>query len=323
MRSWSGRIPPLFARREKKMMSEQVERRESMAMMPFDVPSEWNELGKAGNALTHIFKAIMVRGVDYGVLPGGNKPSCYKPGAELLSKYFNIRDEISEKTCDRQLTGENPYVSYTIRVSGFNGRGEKISDGEGYCSSLDPKYMKSMTTQMDRMRQKGDKVSMINMVAWIDNTILKMAIKRAYVDMILRATGASRIFTQDAEDMYDVIDGEVPPDIENSHRSQPAGNAGQKSSGSEEREMSAKQRDRIMEGLEGKMKKYGPLFVEYYGQKEPLFNAKVKLKDGKFVLNPTTVPEANTILQNIIWLDSEADADFQAWLKKRKAVLTA
>ncbi len=200
--------------------------------------------------------------------------------------------------------------------------GEKNSDGEGYCSSLDPKYMKSMTTQRDKMRQKGDKVSLANMIAWIDNTVLKMAIKRAYMDMILRATGASRIFMQEAEDMYDVIDGEGPPDSEIAHHNQSTAIAGQKSTGNDEREMPTKQKDRIMEGLEGKLKKYGPLFVEYYGQKEPLFNAKVKPNDRRFELYPTTVPEANTTLRSVIWLDSEADTDFQAWLKKKKAVIT-
>jgi hypothetical protein len=35
----------------------------------------------------------------------------------------------------------------------------------------------------------------------LDNTILKMAMKRAHIAATLNATGASRIFTQDVEDM--------------------------------------------------------------------------------------------------------------------------
>jgi hypothetical protein len=41
------------------------------------------------------------------------------------------------------------------------------------------------------------------------NTVLKMAKKRAYVDGILSATGASDIFTQDIEDMPNIVNGEA------------------------------------------------------------------------------------------------------------------
>jgi hypothetical protein len=41
------------------------------------------------------------------------------------------------------------------------------------------------------------------------NTVLKMAKKRAHVDAILTATAASDIFTQDIEDMPEVINGEI------------------------------------------------------------------------------------------------------------------
>lgn len=41
------------------------------------------------------------------------------------------------------------------------------------------------------------------------NTVLKMAKKRAHVDAVLTATAASDIFTQDIEDMPEVINAEV------------------------------------------------------------------------------------------------------------------
>jgi hypothetical protein len=58
------------------------------------------------------------------------------------------------------------------------------------------------------------------------NTVLKMAKKRAHVDAILTATGASDIFTQDVEDMPEVISQpvktETKPDIKQPQETQEA-----------------------------------------------------------------------------------------------------
>jgi hypothetical protein len=50
----------------------------------------------------------------------------------------------------------------------------------------------------------GDKVEHDNPADYY-NTVLKMAKKRAHVDAVLTATAASDIFTQDVEDMPEVI----------------------------------------------------------------------------------------------------------------------
>ena len=155
--------------------------------MPFDLPVSWRKYSQVGDVLTNLYKSIMVKGVDYDTLPGSNKPSCLKPGAELLSKVFNIRDEITGTECVEHMEGEHPYVQYRVKVTGYNGRGERISDGTGSASSLEPKYAKTMDTLLHKLQRKGENVSEINVLAGVQNTILKMAAKRAYIDMVLRA----------------------------------------------------------------------------------------------------------------------------------------
>jgi hypothetical protein len=57
-----------------------------------------------------------------------------------------------------------------------------------------------------RICELGEKVEHDNPADYY-NTVLKMAKKRAHVDAILTATAASDIFTQDTEDMTEVIPG--------------------------------------------------------------------------------------------------------------------
>ncbi|MFW7344422.1 hypothetical protein V0R37_23160, partial [Pollutimonas sp. H1-120] len=40
--------------------------------------------------LNQIFRNIMQKGTDYDTLPGTNKPTLLKPGAEMLRMAFNL-----------------------------------------------------------------------------------------------------------------------------------------------------------------------------------------------------------------------------------------
>lgn len=147
---------------------------------------------------------------DYGVIPGtGNKPTLLKPGAERLVKAFGCvaRYHIVEterdhnypvvwtkrkKVWDRQVRGKFSLAEehgtaeglyrYVVRAEIVTlDTSMIVGDGLGSCSTMESKYV-------DRPRDS-------------ENTVLKMAQKRALVAAVLNAFGLSDRFTQDVEDL--------------------------------------------------------------------------------------------------------------------------
>jgi len=131
----------------------------------------------------HAFQEVIQKAVkpghDIGIIPGTNKPTLLKPGAEKIVMMMGLssRYEIMDKVEDY----EKGFFSYNIRCT-LSRNGYDICEGVGNCNSRESKYV------------KADPYS-------IANTILKMAKKRAYVDAALSVASLSDIFTQDLEDM--------------------------------------------------------------------------------------------------------------------------
>jgi hypothetical protein len=166
--------------------------------------------------LDKFYKTLMQEGTDYGTLPGTPKPGLYKSGAELLRLRFNFNPEfkISKGLTDIQ----KGFIEYDITCSLYRD-GLLVAEGVGNANSLESKWRyrwvderelpkgtdkDSITTKWIKTKAGGSypKYRMENENPQdLANTILKMAKKRAFVDGILTATGASRIFTQDVEDM--------------------------------------------------------------------------------------------------------------------------
>ena len=71
---------------------------------------------------------------------------------------------------------------YEVQVTVYGADDKIVAEGIGSCNSTERKYL------------RGDFCTQLN-------TILKMAKKRAYVDAILTACHASKVFTQDVEDI--------------------------------------------------------------------------------------------------------------------------
>lgn len=126
---------------------------------------------------------ILKPNMDYGIIPGCRKPSLLKSGAEKLAAYFGFSTSISIE--NRFEDYSKRLVAYEVKVTVTNADGRVIAEGIGAANSQERKFL------------KGDFFSQIN-------TVLKMCKKRAYVDAILTATGASSIFTQDIEDISNV-----------------------------------------------------------------------------------------------------------------------
>ncbi len=151
--------------------------------------------------------------IDFGVIPGVDRPSLFKPGAEKLEKLYFYRHEkiLVEKIV-------NPdYIKYTYRTVVYNNASQVVATCEGTCNSHEKKYRYRWVSEKQATEEEkadgqrfkktgkyGDYFSYRienTEVADLENTIMKMAQKRSYVGAILEATNSSGRFTQDVEDM--------------------------------------------------------------------------------------------------------------------------
>lgn len=164
----------------------------------------------AQNDTRELIQATLQEDRDYGTIPGTKKPTLYKPGAERVNAAFGCAAQyrIIEKEIDhdrrnqftkrdwewhpqvrgkkvwgeeRQVESQGLYRYVLLCQLVHRESGVVIGEGVGSCSTMESKYI-------DRPRD-------------LENTVLKMAKKRAYVDATLTTFGLSEQFTQDVEDM--------------------------------------------------------------------------------------------------------------------------
>ena len=127
-----------------------------------------------------IMKAVMKGDEHYGTIPGTHKPTLLKPGAEKLAMTFRLAPAYEELSGCQE---HKDFIFYKIRCNLSSIQtGKFVGSGLGACNSREKKYHSSSPWD-------------------IQNTLYKMACKRALVAAVLNATAASDIFTQDLEDM--------------------------------------------------------------------------------------------------------------------------
>ena len=151
------------------------------------------EAGKRLENMQRFIASYMKEGEDYGVIPGaGTKKVLFKSGAEKLCDVFALAKEI--QISHRVEDFEKGFFHYEVKAILRNKSSRQIeAEGLGSCNSKERKYIKQ------------DPFS-------VNNTILKMAKKRALVDAVLSATRSSGIFTQDLEDLKDNAKEEDSPE---------------------------------------------------------------------------------------------------------------
>jgi len=95
------------------------------------------------NAVVEFVRTIMKRDVDFGVVPGTDKPTLLKPGAEKLTTFFGLskRFQIVEKIEDwtGQQHGGEPFFYYLYRCQLFHGE-TLIAEADGSANSFESKY---------------------------------------------------------------------------------------------------------------------------------------------------------------------------------------
>jgi hypothetical protein len=167
------------------------------------------------NLIQEVMQSVMKKDVHFGVIPGCQKPSLYKPGAEVLAMTFSIA--IKSETEDLSNYDEK---RYRVTCTAYSSNCSVLGSAVGECSSNEEKYKwrrpvceaEFEECPVDRKREKWTKNGKIKQIRTepsdLANTILQMADKRAYVSLVRKVTAASDIFTQDVED----IPEELRPD---------------------------------------------------------------------------------------------------------------
>lgn len=173
---------------------------------------------QAINKFQQIVHATMIRDLDYGVIPGTQKPTLLKPGAEKIAKLLGLADQY--EIMDKAEDWVKPFFRYLLKCKLIHvASGDVITEGLGECNSMEGKYRwrwvgdrdlpsgldkTKLVTQERRNKSGGhwtvyrlDNEDIYSQV----NTILKMAKKRALVDAALSAGRLSDVFTQDIEDI--------------------------------------------------------------------------------------------------------------------------
>lgn len=169
--------------------------------------------------IREVMEKVMKKDVHYGVIPGTQKPTMYQPGADVLAVTFRIAPKVDHI----EDLSTSDAVRYRVRVQGVHQiSGELLAEGVGECSSDEEKYRwrrpvvddEWKDTPEDRRREKwargqGGKTykqkQLRTSPADVANTVLKMAVKRAKIAMILNATAASDVFAQDLEDLSEEL----------------------------------------------------------------------------------------------------------------------
>ena len=180
-----------------------------------EIDSITNTMNKIAQMQAVVQKTLK-NGQDYGVVPGTNKPTLLKPGGEKICMLFGLNPEYTFLQTTEDYDKE--FFSYNVRCTLFR-NGQPVAQGVGSCNSKEKKYryvnvdevpenyvgyQEPITDKYGRTRFKINNSDICSLV----NTILKMAKKRAFIDAILQVASLSEVFTQDLEDMGDLIQQE-------------------------------------------------------------------------------------------------------------------
>ncbi len=126
-----------------------------------------------------VIQKALKQGHDFGIIPGTEKPTLLKPGAEKILMMMGLSSEFEIADSTRDF--ENGFFQYQVRCKLLKYE-TVITEGLGACNTRERKYLKLDPYTMD-------------------NTVLKMAKKRALIDATLLVASLSDIFTQDMDDI--------------------------------------------------------------------------------------------------------------------------
>lgn len=203
------------------MSSTEVTVREQKGELAVQGSMSLSDIVEQTRLIQEAMKAVMKDGEHYGVIPGTNKPSLYKAGAEKLLLLFRLAPEY--QIIEKVEMIEPPLISYVIECRLLHApTGTFTGSGVGSCNTREAKYrFKTVPTDKKPNKAEADRLKAAGKGKWrkfgndwvwcelvendnpheYQNTVLKMAQKRALVAAVLNSTAASDCFTQDVEDL--------------------------------------------------------------------------------------------------------------------------
>lgn len=131
--------------------------------------------------LTEYISKHMKDGVDYGKIANFPKDVLFKPGSEKFCSLMRLRVEFHKDSETFEMAGSTAGL-FCYKALLINQNGEIVGEGRGACSIQEKKNA---------------------------NTAIKIALKRAQIDAVLRTGGLSDFFTQDLEDMQETAKVDV------------------------------------------------------------------------------------------------------------------
>ena len=94
-------------------------------------------------AVIDFVKSIMVEGNHYGKIPGTDKSTLLKPGAEMLTSFFGLAPTFDDVMATEDWTGEHhggePFFYYRQRCKLYRGD-SLVAAADGSCNSWEKKY---------------------------------------------------------------------------------------------------------------------------------------------------------------------------------------
>lgn len=180
-----------------------------------------------------VMQAVMKPGLHYGKVPGTDKPTLFKAGAEKLCMVFKIGDDYRMEDLST-----SDVVRYRITCVGIHTpSGAVLGQGVGECSGSEEKYKwrravcdeEFDATPQHLRREKFGKAKgggfykqkqVRTEPSDLANTVLKMAAKRAKLAMVLNVLAVSDMFNQDLEDLDDTLREHLTEDDAQPHATQ-------------------------------------------------------------------------------------------------------
>lgn len=190
------------------------------------------EAKKRLQQLQAFVQSVMVKEVDYGIIPGTAKPTLYQPGAQKLAEIYGFAPTIED--VETVEDWDKPFFFYRKRcVLNARRNGHYIGNGVGSCNSREDRYawrwvpewnlnptINKAELECRQKRGRNGKTFMTYRVPNEDifsivNTLEKMACKRALIHAVIGATRSAGIFSQDLDDIpaeaFGDADEEPPP----------------------------------------------------------------------------------------------------------------
>ena len=153
---------------------------------------------------------VMVKDLDFGTIPGTDKPTLLQPGAQKLAEMYGFAQRFEEVASIEDW--DKPLFMFRRRCVLTSRTDERfIGDGIGSCNSREDRYAwrwvwnkpanfpnaKTKQTRNGKTQWRIPNEDIFSLV----NTIEKMACKRALIMAVIGATRSAGLFTQDAEDL--------------------------------------------------------------------------------------------------------------------------